>query len=68
MNKNFTEIKKYEKMLKDNEATIAELTSKNKHIKAHLKFLKDTDEDDGTISSTLTSSRVSDATLPEVTL
>ena len=40
-----SELQKYEKMLKDNKATIKELTDQNKHIESHIKFLKSLNQD-----------------------
>lgn len=59
--KNTVEIKKYEGLLKRNEQTIAELTQQNKHIKSHIKFLRETDEFDGTTASTFTEHETLDA-------
>jgi hypothetical protein len=40
-----SELQKYEKMLKDNKATIKSLVDQNKHIESHIKFLRSLDQD-----------------------
>lgn len=35
-----SELQKYRKLLKENEAAIKRLTAQNKHIKDHIKFLE----------------------------
>ncbi|HEY6021830.1 MAG TPA: hypothetical protein VIY48_18795 [Candidatus Paceibacterota bacterium] len=54
-----SEISKYEKMLKDNNAAIKKLQERGKQIAAVIKLLKSLDapEEDGVVASTFSESR-----------
>lgn len=48
------ELKRYEDMLKRNKETIKRLTDQNKHIEAHIKFLKSMEPEAEVVGTTFT--------------